>query len=253
MTLFADRDKEVRSLREERLLTVGATWFPDVDLGESYLYEELLAAEAEVEQSLRVFLEPVEVFPEDVTQDEIAALNGARYITEPAYDWDPEFFTGNRFGFIQTRQRPILSVSKVEFVLPSTEVSQYEFPIEWIRMDRRYGQIRIVPFGPSSSLPLNSWLLSVYGGGRNIPHMLRVRYRAGIENVESEYPNVKPLIKRMAVAKILDDMFLPTSGSVSVDGLSQSLSVDLDKTKERIEKELETLRSRIHGIRMIAL
>ena len=44
-------------------------------------------------------------------------------------------------------------------------------------------------------------------------------------------------------------MYFPTSGSSSVDGLSQSLSVDTDKYRDLVDKRIETLSQSLQGIR----
>ena len=56
--------------------------------------------------------------------------------------------------------------------------------------------------------------------------------------------------------KIVADAFLPQSGSISADGLSQSLSVDMSKYSEFIDEALNGphgsnggLMTKIHGIR----
>jgi hypothetical protein len=59
------------------------------------------------------------------------------------------------------------------------------------------------------------------------------------------------------VLKVIDDGFLPQSGSISADGLSQSLSVDMDKYHDAIGRTLNGgkgsnggLMTAIHGIRV---
>lgn len=255
MTLFADESAIANEMRAERLVTVAQSYFPSEVLSDSYIHSKVLAAEADAEHRLRVFFEPVEVLPEGTPQSEIDALIAAntRYIEEPAYDWDPEFFRGERWGLIEARHRPIISVASLTFVYPSTNTSLYQFPVEWIRVDKKYGQIRIVPMGGDSALPLNAWLLQIHGGGRNVPHMIRLRYVAGLKDATNDYPDLIDLIKKMAVIRIIEDKFLPQSGTVSADGLSESVSLDIEKFKETTDKAIETLRQQIHGVRMAFL
>jgi hypothetical protein len=56
----------------------------------------------------------------------------------------------------------------------------------------------------------------------------------------------------MASLSILEEQYIPQSGSVSADGLSQSVSLDMDKYSEMIETRIERLRQSINGVRMIA-
>ncbi|HED34954.1 MAG TPA: hypothetical protein ENJ08_12215 [Gammaproteobacteria bacterium] len=253
MSLFNDQAAIVSEMRDERLIAVAQSYFPDITLSDSYIYNKVLAAEVDAEERLRVFFEPVEVYPEGTPQSELDAIPPTtRYIEEPAYDWDPEFFRGERWGFINTRHRPVIAVDSIRFVYPSTDVRLYQFPNEWIHVDFKYGHIRIVPMG-DGSLPLNAWLLQVHGGGRTVPHMIRVRYRTGLKNARRDYPHLIDLIKKMAVIRILDDQFLPQSGSISADGLSESVSIDTKNYKESVAAEIDSLRQFIHGVSMVLL
>ena len=61
------------------------------------------------------------------------------------------------------------------------------------------------------------------------------------------------MVKRMASLKLLKTAFLPQSGSISADGLSQSSSVDVSKWQDEIDHDLGALRNAIHGIRFAVL
>ncbi len=254
MTLFAAQADIVAEMKAERLVTVAQSYFPSETLTDSYIYKKVLAAEADAERRLRTFFEPVEVLPEGTPQSVIDAFNAnsTRYVEEPAYDWDPEFFRGNRWGFLETRRRPVISVESIQFLYPSTDASLYSFPVKWIHIDNHFGVINIVPIG-DGTLPLNAWILQVYGGGRVVPHMIRVRYTAGMKDANADYPDLIDLIKKMAVIRIIEDKYLPQSSTVSVDGLSETFSLDVEKFKEAADKAIDTLRQEIHGIRMAFL
>lgn len=257
MSLFPESNKAAlaQEMRDLRLAQVAATYFPAVTLSDDYIYESVLAAEAEASRRLRVFLEPVELVPQGTPAAVTDAYDDAeqRWEYEPNYDWRPDFFQGNQWGFIPTRQRPIIEIHSFKFAYASTGQLLYEFPISWVRADRKYGQIQIVPLGDFSSLPLNAWFLSVFSGGRSVPFMIQIAYRAGLEDAATNWPDVLSLIKRMATLKILEDMMLPSSGTISADGLSQSVTLDVQKMSEGIESHIETLRQAIHGIRMTVL
>ncbi len=227
-------------------------YFPGQIPSASYIYAKVLAAEADASRRLRTIFVPTVIVPEgsDPSVGEAYTAADTPWEWEPAYDWNPEFFEGNQWGFMQTRQRPIIDVTGIHFVYPSTHVSMYAFPIAWIRMDKKYGHIRIVPTGNTTTLPLNAWLLQVFNGGSIIPHMIQIFYTAGLENAYQDWPQLIDTIKRMAVLRILRDQFVPQSASVSADGLSQSLSVDISKYEDMVSNELETLREALAGIRM---
>lgn len=252
MTLFADKSAAVAALRRDRLLVVGRNYFPDVTPHDDYIYGKLLAAEAEVEHRLRVFVEPVEILTESATQAEKDALDqdGQRYVDEPAYDMEPGFFRGDSWGFMVLRHRPVVEVESVRFVYPSPFNGVFEVPPEWVRLDKKYGHLRLVPTSTAFAAPLSMFIMQAIAGGRLFPHFIQVRYKAGLDS--ATYPDLVDLIKKVSVMNVIDDLFLPQSGSDSIDGMSQNFSLDVTKFAEKIEHKLDALRQEIHGIRMMA-
>jgi hypothetical protein len=116
--------------------------------------------------------------------------------------------------------------------------------------------VRLVPSTYAVTVPLSSFLMQVMSTGRTIPFMLELTYIAGIENAWTEYPELIDVIKKKAVLKAIQNGFLPQSGSISADGLSQSMSVDMDKYSDVIDTILNGpkdsnggLMTAIHGIR----
>ncbi|MNP11944.1 hypothetical protein D3C76_1041570 [compost metagenome] len=96
--------------------------------------------------------------------------------------------------------------------------------------------------------------------GRIIPSMVEVEYTAGLTDVANTYPELLDCIKKKAVLKVVADAYLPQSGSISADGLSQSLSVDMDKYHDAIDHIINGpaganggLMSKIHGIRVMVM
>lgn len=254
MTIF-DRKRSVLELQKDRLIRVAQTYFPDVELSDNYIWGKLRAAEREIEKKLRVFLEPVVVLPETASQTEMDALDaaGTRWVEESGYDWSPELFQGNSWGFIITRRKPIISVDYIRFEYPISNTTIFTVPDQWIRLDKKYGHIRLLPVGTLVSAPLNSYIMSVMGGGQTVPHILMLRYTAGIKDISEEHPDIVDAIKKLAVLKIIADEFLPTSSSISADGLIESTSIDMDKHHAHIDKTIEDARDELQGIRMIAL
>jgi hypothetical protein len=247
------REAAVLTLREDRLAQVAATYRPGETLADEYLWGKLRSAEAGLERDLRVFLEPVEILPEGTPQAEIDALAaaGTRYELEPAYDYDPEYFRGDGWAMIRTRQRPIVSVSSIVFAYPTPQTTVWTVPADWIRVDHKYGVIRLVPTGSTYvSAPLSTYVLGMIGGGRIVPQVIRVRYRAGLADVANRWPDLTSLIYRSAAIGVIEDALPPGSGSVSVDGLSQSVSTDTGRLREQLAERIEHLRQAIHGIRL---
>lgn len=242
----------IASIRRDRLLSVAQTYCPGVQIDDDYILEKLVAAEADAQRRLRCFFTPREIVPDGTSQDVIAALQAAgnTVVIEPGYDYTPDFFQGDTWGRIDVRHRPIIAVHSIQFAYPTPQLAVYTIPIEWVRLDRKYGSINLVPIETALMLPLNAFILSALGGGGTVPLMLQVAYRAGLPNAAGDYPDLLNVIKKMAVLDIIGDQFNPSSRSDSADGLSQSLSVDMDKLGTDIDKRLDVLRRSIQGIQI---
>jgi hypothetical protein len=259
-SLLFIKDIVVPQIRNERLLMVAQTFFPGLTLSDDYIWEKVRAAENETGRDLRVPLVPTQFFPLTPTPAQIAALPaGMPWAIDPPQDYDPDFFQGERWGFMVLRNKPVIVVQEVEFVYPAPTYGVYTFPLDWIRLDAKYAQIRFVPASSAFTAPLNAFLLQALGGGRTIPFAFNVTYQAGI-NAWQDFPQLIDLIKRRAVLKIIEDFFLPTSGSISADGLSQSLSITMEGYRDMIQATLYGpkgmnggLMTAIHGIRMASL
>ncbi len=254
-SVFGDLSAAIASLRRDRLAAMLESYAPGATISDEYLLEKLVAAERSMERELRVFFTPREMVTPATPQAERDALVGAgqQVVEEPGYDYDPALFQGNTWGLIELRQRPAISVSRIGFYYPAPTGLVFEVPLDWVRLDKKVGRISLVPTQTMLSLPLNAFIMSAIGGGRNIPLMLHVRYRAGLENAATEWPDLLTLIKRQAVLDIIGDRFIPGSGSVSADGLSQSISFEASKYQDDVDHKVEKLRSAIHGIRMMVM
>lgn len=87
--------------------------------------------------------------------------------------------------------------------------------------------------------------------------MVHLEYVSGLVDAETKYPDLLDAVKKMAVTKIITDTFLPQSGSISADGLSESMSVDISKYNDLIDRIIDGpeksgnggLQAAIHGIR----
>lgn len=227
--------------------------FPVDQLTDDYIWDSLLAAEAEASRALRVFFRPTVVIPDDAAQAEVDALvaAGTPFIQEAPYDYDPHGWTSDAWGYIVTRKSPIIRVDSVRFTYPNPSSDILTIPKEWIRLDKKYGHVRFVPTGAMMALgPMSTYMMQAIGSGRVIPNMIHMRYVAGLENPARDFPDLVKVVKRMAILAILKNAFLPQSGSISADGLSQSTSVDTGKWQDGIEHDLAALRDSIHGVRM---
>lgn len=259
MTIFKNRVAAVADMRMDRLAMAASAALPGVTVSDDYIYSKLLSAEAEISRRLRVYLEPTVIVPDDAAQAELDALEagGGAWAQEAAYDYSADFFMYDRWGYIITKSKPIISVQSLVFVYPSSMNQVFTIPPEWIRLDKKFGHVRLVPASQAFAAPLGAFLLQALSGGRTIPFMIQLRYTAGLDNVHKNWPDVVDVIKKKAVLSMLKDAFMPQSGSISADGLSQSLSVDMDKYDSIIDVAIDGpkganggLTTAIHGIRL---
>jgi hypothetical protein len=251
------RDFAIDEIRADRLYAVAETLMPGVPISDDYIWSKVVAAEADVKHTLRVPLVPTTFFPVTPTQQQIDALGGMPWAEDPAYDYDPMMFQADRWGFINARNKPIISVTSLRYAYPSQNDFAFDVPAEWIRLDKKYGQVRIVPNTTASIALLGNFMISLIGAGRTIPHIMHLTYVAGLTNAARDYPELLDVIKKLAVLKIIEDGFLPQSGSISADGLSQSMSVDMGKYHDSVDMILNGpkgsnggLMAAIHGIRL---
>lgn len=257
--LFPRRVVAIAKMRRDRLLLLANSILPGLTVTDDYIWDKLVAAEAHIAHSLRVPLCPTHFFPRQPTADEIAALAGQPWAIDPSYDYNPHDYDGDKWGLIATRQKPIQSVIGMRFVYPTPQTTIVQVPHDWIRMDGKYGQIQLVPTGAPYPTLLGGLFLSHFSGGKTLPFTVDLEYVAGLTNVERDYPDLIDAVLKLATVKIIEDAFMPQSGSISADGLSQSLSVDVSKYHDSIERILNGadgnggLMARIHGIRMLVV
>ena len=253
------RDLAVDQLRADQLVLAANSIMPDLKITDDFLWSKLLAAESHVAHALRVPLVPTRFFPIDPTPEQIAALGGQPWALEAPYDYNPNDWYGDKWGFILARQKPIQSVLGMKFVYPSPAQTIVDVPADWIRLDKKYGHVQIVPTGTAYQTLLGGLFMSHLSGGKTLPFTIHLDYVAGLANVHTDYPDLVDAVLKMAVVKIVEDAVLPQSGSISADGLSQSLSVDAGKYHEAVDRILNGadgnggLMARIHGIRTMVL
>lgn len=255
-TLFI-KDLIVEELRADRLMIASQNFFAGITLSDDFLWGKVLAAESEIKHTLRVPLVATQFFATPPSSSDLAAMPpGMPWDIDPAYDYDPEFFQGEKWGYIVTRQKPVQTVQRIRFAYPAPSSLFFDIPLDWIRLDQKYGHIRLVPATSAFSAPLSAFMMQALGGGRTIPFMIQLNYVAGIANAATDYPELLDVIKKLAVLKAVEDGFLPQSGSISADGLSQSMSVDMEKYRDTINNILNGpkgsnggLMTAIHGVR----
>lgn len=254
------KDIVVEEIRNDRLMAAASGVLHDVQVSDDYLWEKVRAAESEMSHTLRVPLVPTRFFPTQPTQEELDALEGMAWELEVGTDYDPSMFERDKWGFIVTRQKPIISVERMRFVYPTQDMGYYDIPREWLTFDAKYGHIRIVPSSSAVLTSMSGFILTNLAQGRVIPSMVQFVYTAGLSDVGNTYPELLDAIKKSAVCKVVADAYFPQSGSISADGLSESLSVDMQKYYDTIDHIVNGpegsnggLMSKIHGVRVMVM
>lgn len=249
----------IPQMRQDQLLTAAAGALRDVRVTDDYLWTKLIAAEAEIGRRLRVFLVPTRIFQSDPTPAEIAALNGKPWVKDTPQDYEPSMFDRDKWGLFVTRHHPIVSVDRLRFIMPSAGGSYFDIPDEWQRIDRKYGYVEILPVTNASLITTSVLGFTALTWQSRIPQMVHLDYTAGLSDVATKYPDLLDAIKKLAVTKIITDSFLPQSGSISADGLSESMSVDVSKYNDLVDRIIDGgdaggnggLMAAIHGIKMM--
>lgn len=250
------RDFIIEELRADRLVAAASGGLAGPTPSDDYIWEKIRAAESEIAHVLRVPLVATQFYPERPTEDEIAALAGKPWAIDPGYDLGPENNAGDRWGMVALRNKPLLDIQRFRFAYPAVDGVHYDVPLEWLRPDKKYGYVNVVPASFSISVPLSTIVMQALSAGRTVPLMLQITYTAGLENAARDYPELLDAIKKHAVVKMIEDSFKPQSGSISADGLSQSISMDMDKYRDTVDHILNGpkganggLVAAIHGIR----
>lgn len=253
---FPNRFAAVVKLRKDRLALMANNLMPGVTVSDDYLWEKLCAAEAYVAGLLRVPLVPTRYFPIQPTADELAALGTMPWQIDSGYDYVPEMFERDKWGYLVTRHRPVISVEYVRFAYPTQNQGFFNVPLDWLRVDSRPGHIRIVPSNSALLMGTAGFAMTSMINRRSIPDMVQVAYTAGLQNIQTEYPEILDVIKKKAILNVLSDSYIPQSGSISADGLSQSMSMEISKYSDAIDEIINGpkgsnggLMTRIHGIR----
>jgi hypothetical protein len=256
-SVFRNRIIAVAKLRRDQLVMLAAGLLPSITLTDDYLWDKLRAAESDVANSLRVKLVPTKFFPTEPTSEQLAALPADMpWEVEGGYDYEPGNFDGDKWGYIVARQRPIIAIESMRWVYPSQNQAHFDIPAVWLRVDKKYGHVRIVPSTNAMMTSMTAFGMTQMAGSMVVPEMVQLTYTAGLADAAGDYPELLDVIKKKAALKLLNDAFLPQSGSISADGLSQSLSADMSKYAETIDEALNGpsgsnggLMTRIHGIR----
>lgn len=243
-----DQDTAVDELKSGQLALVLRSYPQLAIISDDFIWQKIREAEQEVSRRLGIALIPTEIFPDPPTADELAALDGGAYKIEPGYDLTPGFFSPDHWGMLQLRQKPVIAVHAVQLVYPLFQAQPIDIPASWVRVDHKYGQLNIVPSTLQGSATLSFFMTTSFYNSSTMPNMLRVRYSAGLTDASEFYPDIIGIINRLAIMRLLHDSFIPQSGTISADGLSQTRAVDTAKMQASIDAQLDNLKTQITGM-----
>ena len=184
----------------------------------------------EVERRLGIFLRPTKIVCNPQLRDII------NYdLAEPPYDYHVRQY--RHWGFLQLRQYPIVSVEKIQLVLPNYQ-QVVDFPMDWVKVYPKVGQINIVPYAGSptimtvaaaagTAMPFLTGQFS-----RNFPQAIWVDYTAGLNIVPEDVRSIVAKFAAIDVMGIAGDAILAGIASIgtSVDGLSENFSTTASAT-----------------------
>lgn len=245
--LFPDQTAAVADLMQ-RLALGPANYINMAALTPALAWDFLVAAETEAERLLKTFFSPVQVIPDMATQAEIDALEaaGTRYITIAGFDYDPAMFMGERWGLCRLPYRPVQQVQSVIISFPAPFLQNYTVPPEWVRIDRKNGDLNLVPTTSAATTPVGAFALVAMAGSITYPQAIQVRYTCGLTNANGqvvtsfaqEWDDLIDVVYRIAILKIFKSMMLPQSASISADGLSQSNSWNYKMWQDDLDYDL---------------
>lgn len=254
------KDFIVEEIRADRLMQTAQDLTGGDPVSDDYIWSKVLAAEAQIAHDLRVPLVPTKFFPGTPTADQIAELGGMPWAEDPGYDYKQDMFFPDQWGMLKLNNKPLISVESVKFDFPTMGDTFFDMPVEWIREYKKYAHVQFVPSTPALFSTAGSFVMRALTGYSVVPMMVKITYIAGLENAARDFPDLIDAIKKMAVLKAIEDGFPAQSGSISADGLSQSMSVDLAKYHDMVDTILNGpkgsnggLMTAIHGIRSMVM
>lgn len=220
------------------------------NLTDEYLRNKIRGQEDELERQLGILWEEKRIRSEPPVGDTDYDL------IEAAYDYERDWFADERFGYLKLRRYPIRSIQRVVFTFPNPDTSVFAVPADWVRLDPDFGTIRLIPASNAIYGHFSAFMLSVFSGGRGVPASIIVDYTAGFRSgnktvantLTDDYADLLEHLKQSVIADILMDAFVPGSISVSSDGQSQSMSLEIQKFLDGHKEKREKFKHKIKGV-----
>lgn len=220
------------------------------NLSGDYVFNKLRGQEDEIERELGILWQAQRIRSEPP----VGATDFD--LIEPAYDYETNFFYDNRWGFLKLRRYPVRSVERMVFTFPNPDSAVFTVPPDWMRIDHEFGSIRLVPTSAAIYGHFSAFMLSLFSGGRSVPASIVVDYTAGFrsgtltvpETLSTNYADLLEHLKQSVIADILMDAFVPGSLSISADGESQSMTLDIQRFIEGHKEKRRMFKNKIKGV-----
>jgi hypothetical protein len=162
------------------------------------------------------------------------------------------------WGYFRLRHRPVSSIEYLS-VTPSNDADIYVVPLEWVETTYMYlGQINIIPLtiavgaGGNTTVPTtasgSAMFLSMFGTQSWVPAFWRMKYTIGFK--DGLLPKIiNELIGIIAAQDVLSRLASTygrnTGNSLSMDGISQSVSSPGQEMFSVRQTQLEDRRKRL--------
>ena len=190
------------------------------------------AATREMERQLNITIVKKRIKCEDVIEKD-HLVKGADYDDEET-PYDFTYRKIQRYGMIQTKQRPILNVSRCMMLNKSINdfVPREVNLLPSTVLDKKNGVIKFFdrPYKPSDTWLGISQAISRYGAETWNTHLFySINYEAGFETSDDVPSDLRHMIGKMAAISLLNvigDGLMSgfSSSSLSMDGVSESFS-----------------------------
>jgi len=207
--------------------------YPDTEI-----LRKIRAAEDFYEKNLNIFLGIKRIkcgaHERGVAIDPNAAIPE---IEEPGYDYDRDWYLGDKWGGFKLRNRPVVpdpnapsGITQLFFAFPSAEQKLFNVPQQWLKVDFKNGQINVIPTNAAIYASFNAFFLSIASGGAyGLPKVIFVDYLAGYDPTRLRRDNADLLEGIMLrtllfLGGIIGNVPFAGVGSTSIglDGLSHS-------------------------------
>ena len=192
----------------------------------------IAAATAEMERQLNITIVKKRIKCEDVIEKE-HLVKGVDYDCEET-PYDFSYRKIQRYGMIQTKQRPLLNVTRCK-MLNKSDIDSVPREVDLLPttvLDKKNGVIKFFkrPWKPSDTWNGITTAISRYGEETWNSHLFySINYEAGFETSDDVPQDLRHMIGKMAAISLLNvigDGLMSgfSSSSLSMDGVSESFS-----------------------------